>query len=66
MKYIKPNNLPPKISVIVPAFWWLFLDRLAAPGWLMGVVFALLSLMYVAELAKLVGGEAVDVVGNDD
>ena len=65
-KYIKADNLPPKISILWPIVWWLVLERFDAPGWLYGVLFTFIGLIYMAETWRMVVSDAVDVVGNDD
>ena len=60
-KWIKASNLPPRIGIGVFLLWWLFLDRIAAPGWAYGVVFTVLAIGYAANLWQLWHGEAVDL-----
>lgn len=65
-KYIKASNLPPRGIVVVPIFWWMFLDRMNAPDWLFGIVGTLLALVTITELWRMFAGEGVDVIGTDD
>lgn len=65
-KYIKSNNLPPRLSILWPIVWWLVLERFNAPGWLYGVLFTIIGIVYVTEVWRLFAADAVDLVGNDD
>lgn len=60
-RWIKPVNLPPKAPVISAMVWWLFLDRLNAPGPIFGAVFTLLAIATVGNLIRFWMGESVDL-----
>ena len=64
-KFIKNNNLPPKFSVLTPLTWWLVLERFSAPGWVFGLIYTLIGLVYISEIWRLIVSEAVDLLGND-
>ena len=65
-KFIKANNMPPRMSILWPIVWWLVLERFNAPGWVFGVMFTMIGLIYAVEAWRMFAGEAVDLVGNDD
>lgn len=65
-KFIKANNLPPQLGILRPIVWWLVLERFNAPGWLYGVLFTFIGIVYFAEVWRLFAADAVDLVGNDD
>lgn len=65
-KYIKPNNMPPRLSILWPIVWWLVLERFNAPGWVFGAIFTVIALLYAVEVWRMFACEAVDLVGNDD
>ena len=52
------------ISSRLPTFelivFWLFLDRLSAPGWLFGVVFTFLGMMWIVSLILLFTEERIN------
>lgn len=66
LKYIKANNLPPRIGILGMVVWWLLLDRVNAPGWFYGVVFTFLGIVYLAEVSRMFEADAVDLVGNEE
>ena len=61
-RYIPWHNLPPRLTPGWPLLWWLALDYLAAPGWLVVAIVAASTLFYVAELWRLFFGVSVDVI----
>ncbi len=65
-KFIKANNMPPRLSILWPIVWWIVLDRFNAPEWLFGATFTVIGLLYAMEVWRKFAGEAVDLVGNDD
>jgi hypothetical protein len=62
LRYIKAVNLPPRIGLIAPAVWFLVLERFGAPGWVYGVVYTFIAVVWAAEVYRLFRGEAVDVL----
>ncbi len=64
-KYLKSNNLPPRVSILWPIVWWLVLERFNAPMWLFGAMGVLILISYVGEVYRLWTGTAVDILGND-
>lgn len=60
-RYLKASNLPPRVNVLVPLLWVLVLERFDAPGWIYGVIFTMLGIIYAGEIYRLFAGKAVDI-----
>lgn len=61
MKYIARNNESPSVGVAVWLVWWLFLDRLSAPGWVFGVVFTLLAILVATQWYRVFFHDAINI-----
>lgn len=48
MKKIHRKYLPMDMPITGTVLWWLFLDRISAPGWAFGVVGTLLVIVWIA------------------
>jgi hypothetical protein len=64
-RFIKAGNLPPQGILSSPVLWWLFLDRMDAPGWVWGAMGLLLLFITVVSVWTLFAGEAVDLLGKE-
>lgn len=64
LRYLKANNLPPRINLGVIVLYWLLLDRIAAPAWVYGAVFTWLGVVCLGGVIDLWRGEAVDLLKN--
>lgn len=60
-KFIQVKCLPPRLGIGSFVLYWLFLDRLNAPGWVYGVVGTLLILGWIVELIKFLNGLPIDI-----
>lgn len=60
-KVISRKNLPTQAPVLTTAIVWLLLDRLAAPGWFIGVVWTLVGLLWLAFIVNLADELDVDI-----
>lgn len=63
-KFIRPENLPPRLSLLWPLTWWMALDHFHAPDWLRGVIFTIVGFLYVSETWRFYTGESVDLLDN--
>jgi hypothetical protein len=63
-RHLRGDNLPPPLMPTWPVLWWLALDRMGAPGWVVGAAVAVSTMAYLLGLRRLLAGVSVDVVGN--
>ena len=61
MKVIHSKNLPTRLPVTSTIAWYLLLDHFTAPGWVYGVVFTLLGIVWGASAFRLGFQSAVDI-----
>ena len=60
-KYIRANNLTPKLPIIPGLVFWLSLDHWQAPAWGYGVVGALWAIWLVASVVRIFKDDEVDI-----
>lgn len=61
MKVIHPNNLPTRPPILLTAVNFLALDRLQPPGWIYGVTYTILALLWIASIFLIVREKRVDI-----
>ena len=54
MKVIHPKNLPTRLPMLLTAVIFLALDRYQPPGWLCGVAYTLLALLWIGCIINIV------------
>jgi len=52
-KVIARKHLPAEIPVIPTLVWYLFLDRLHAPGWAWGAIGVLLLISWIVNIVRM-------------
>lgn len=60
-KVIAFKNFPRKMPLVSTIAWWLFLDRINAPGWLWGCIGLLVVLGWIAFFHSLFTAKEVEV-----
>lgn len=60
LRVIPYRRLPARFSIAMPAFWWLFLDYVSAPGWVFGAVLSFVGCLFVVSLVQMCRQEQVD------
>lgn len=60
--YIKVTNMPPKVGVIAMMVWWLFLDKIGAPGWAYGVVYSFYGTCALHSIYRICTYKGVDLL----
>ena len=60
-KFLSYQNMPPRLGPYAFMVWYLFLDHVAAPGWVQGPLFTLLAVAYGVELFRFAKGEVVEL-----
>lgn len=61
MKVISRKNIPARSPLSFSLLMWLILDYTDAPGWVSGVVWTLVSLMWLSFFISLYREKEVDV-----
>lgn len=60
-KYLNLRTEGPRLRVLPTIIWWLFLDRLEAPGYVYGIVFTILAIATVWDVYRILTEQATDV-----
>jgi len=60
-KWICYRNMPPKLPIISAITCWLFLDRVNAAGWIYGVCFSIIGLIFLGNLIRFFQDDMIDI-----
>lgn len=50
-KVVSGSNLPARFPITLTIAAWLLMDRLHSPGWVYGVVWTILAVLWIAAIA---------------
>jgi hypothetical protein len=61
VKVIHPKNLPSKLPLLLTAVAWLMLDRLQPAGWVHGVVYTIIAILWIISIVGMVREQQLDI-----
>lgn len=60
-KVLHPKHLPGRLPLLQTLLWYLFLDKIHAPGWVWGVMGTLMVLVWAVSIYNLIVEEKVEL-----
>ena len=59
-KWIHPSNIPLKLPLTPSIVLWLLLDRLQAAGWVQGVAYTILGILWIGAIIAIFNSERLE------
>lgn len=59
-KWIHQNNVPLKLPLTPSIVLWLLLDKLQAAGWMQGVAYTILGILWIGAIVAIVNSERLE------